>query len=308
MPVSRVPIPPRLLGLLMYLGGAPLYPGRRAERNGEFIRHHREHALGVFTLLLGVLAVFLLVIAALSYSMIWRREWYESLALEPRLLDVTWKCLLAWVVFWAFAAIHAVVGSTRPIPVVTGLSRRAWLRRATCGASWLALALTVTALVIAVTARQSLRSDAAPGAAYMVYEDLGRVPQWVFALGFYRLASASEEVYGPGQAVYLKLTEENLRRALLEGRFLFVGSHGKALGLITEDGWFRPEDVGPGDVNPELGYVYLTGCDSGAQARAWRDALAPAEVVTHDRLTTVLEHVWWLWVEGPRALRTLGQN
>ena len=54
-----------------------------------------------------------------------------------------------------------------------------------------------------------------------------------------------------------------------------------------------------------LEFVYLTGCDSGAQETAWKNAFAPARVVTYNRLTSVFEHIWWLWVRAPRVVRGL---
>ena len=31
----------------------------------------------------------------------------------------------------------------------------------------------------------------------------------------------------------------------------------------------------------------------------------PAEVKTYNRLTAVVEHLWWIWREGPRRIRAL---
>lgn len=297
-----VPLFSRFWALLFYCGLAPIVGWWPISDDRPFLKHHRNHALAAFALLLGVLGLLLFSIALLSYTMIWHRSWYESLALEPRLLDLSWKAFLAWSVVWAFAALHPLFGSTRPVPVINSLAGRSWLTNGT--AVLCVMLLLLGAMLTAVSARGAflLRHDETPGKVYMVYEDLGRVPHFVFSLGFYRLAKVSADVYGPGQAVDLKLTKASLRRALREAEFLFVGSHGKATGLIASPGWFRPEDVTPGMVNPNLKYVYLTGCDSGAQADVWRKALAPAEVVTHNRLTTVLEHVWWLWVVGPNEL------
>ena len=54
-----------------------------------------------------------------------------------------------------------------------------------------------------------------------------------------------------------------------------------------------------------LRFVYLAGCDSGILREAWEKALAPARVVTQDHLASTLQHVWWLWRDGPRVIRDL---
>jgi hypothetical protein len=305
---TPVPYLKRFQAFTLYCGCAPFLLPRQTAPHDSFLRHHRDHALAVLALLLGVLFLFFLVVIGLSYAMVWQRDTYESLVLEPRLLDLSWKCFLAWLVFWAFAALHPIFGSTHPIPLITSLAAKRSVRSVTGISTTVLLILAFSLVTVAARGVTLLRHDQPAGKVYLLYEDLDRVPRWIFALGFYRLATTSQDLYGPGNAVYLELTKANIRRALQEGTFLFIGSHGKAMGLITETGWFRPEDVHQGLVNPDLRYVYLTGCDSGAQADAWRNALKPAEVVTHDRLTTVLEHIWWLWVDGPATLRDLPAN
>jgi hypothetical protein len=51
--------------------------------------------------------------------------------------------------------------------------------------------------------------------------------------------------------------------------------------------------------------VYNSACDSGSKAGEWEQALAPAEVRTFGRLSAVIEHLLWLWSEGPRRVREM---
>ncbi|MBI2432466.1 MAG: hypothetical protein HYV26_06305 [Candidatus Hydrogenedentes bacterium] len=69
--------------------------------------------------------------------------------------------------------------------------------------------------------------------------------------------------------------------------------------------YYAPKQLAGLTVNPSLHFVYLAGCDSGTLRQEWEKAFAPAHVYTYDRLTAVAEHAWWLWTEGPEAVREL---
>jgi hypothetical protein len=60
--------------------------------------------------------------------------------------------------------------------------------------------------------------------------------------------------------------------------------------------------LAPGE---DLQFVYVTACDGGSKAAEWEQALAPAEVRTFGRLSAVLEHLLWLWSDGPRRVREM---
>jgi len=53
----------------------------------------------------------------------------------------------------------------------------------------------------------------------------------------------------------------------------------------------------------DLQFVYLSQCYGGRKSAEWQQALAPAEIVTFDRLSTDLEALWWLLVEAPQRLQ-----
>ena len=52
------------------------------------------------------------------------------------------------------------------------------------------------------------------------------IPRWVFCVGFYRVASAAAERWGPGTVVVAPLTIESFRDAVRHGEFVFIASHG----------------------------------------------------------------------------------
>ncbi|MBI1318189.1 MAG: hypothetical protein GC168_04450 [Candidatus Hydrogenedens sp.] len=289
----------------MYLLIPALVPERFLAPRYPLAKSHRRNALGAVFLLALLVLLFAISVIFISYVMIHFREVYQAWKLEPRTLDALWKTLLAWLVVYFFALIHALWRPQTPAPVLSALGSRAWVRGV--AASFLVLALVLLGVTAGVTAHAQLltRSDAASGKVFFVYEDNKRFPAFLFRLGAYPLALAAKARYGDVETQVLPISPENLRRAFREGEFVVVGSHGTSEGLITHEGYFTPADLSHDEVSRRLRYVYLTGCDSGDLARAWRRKLRPAHVVTHDRLTAVPEHVWWLWMEGPRILSEL---
>ena len=93
------------------------------------------------------------------------------------------------------------------------------------------------------------------------------------------------------------ITVENLRTAIEHGRFAVLISHGHSGEIHTVDNWsvFPLAFVRPGK---NLQFVYISACHGGRKATEWEQNLAPAEVVTFDRLSGAMEHLWWLWFDG----------
>ncbi len=298
----------RLRALLYYLFGAPFILPGAARRLTGFRQAHYGAAMGSWFLLCLVLLALVLAVACLSVVMIFARALYERLHLEPYLLDLVWKAFLAWGVVHIFCAVHAAWGWQGRLPLVSWLGERPMVRATVRTAAAIVLLLATAVAALGFHATTLTRSDERPGKLYMVYEDNGIVPGWVFSLGMYRMASAASEVFGPGETVLLRISHEHLRRAFREGTVVVVGSHGQAQGLISEKRWFTPLDLKAGEVGQQLRYVYLTGCDSGAQGLDWERVLRPAQVATHDRLTAVVEHVWWMWFTGPELLRDIARK
>lgn len=293
----------RLRDVGMYLGCAPFIRFADGDHSSPSRRLHHEAALGSFFILVCVTIAFIVAFVLLSVLMIWARPVYEGWKLEPYVLDALWKSFLAWGVIHLFCLGHALAGSQHPLPLVSRLGAHTVVRRTVKVFAWSLILIGASVSLLAFQASRLTPVSDAPGKVYFVYEDNGLLPRWLFSLALYRVASTSRDVYGTNEVRLLRINRENLRLAFSHGVFVIVGSHGQAQGIIADKGWFSPGDLRPGDVGHQLDFVYLTGCDSGAQADAWARALKPAKVVTHDRLTAVLEHAWWLWFEAPRELR-----
>lgn len=301
----NIPWHARLTALAYYLGAAPIVFFRRKSRRNDFLIHHLKQALALFAMLLCILLAFFFAVLILTYVMLQHRALYDHVHPEPHTLNITRKLFLCWLVFWAFAAALALRGSMRKMPLVNVLSKRRRLIPLTAAAGILLYTSIIAAIPLAIHANSLTRQDPAPGAVYLLYEDIDRFPRWIFTLGFFQISRAANERWGPGQVVALRLSQDSLKRALREGRFVFIGSHGMKEGLLLKSGFVLPKDIQKWGVNPKLRFVYLTSCDSGTQKEAWENAFAPAKVVTYDRLTALLEHIAWLWFKGPGIIRSM---
>jgi hypothetical protein len=288
-----------------YAGLAPFALLMRRPGRDPFLEQHLRQALATWAMLVAWLLLFIVGVLALTYAMTWHRSFYETYHLEGHLLNATRKLFLCWCVFWVFGCGLALMGSRRELPLVWRLAARPRLRQVTAVILLLVYAAGLVTGGLVWRAKQLLRDDAAPARAYCLYHDNGVIPQWIFALGFYRIASAAQAHWGDGATIMLPLSRESLERALAEGTFIFLGSHGVRSGLLMDKGFLKPEDVAVLPKSPDLALVYLAGCDSGASRDGWTQALAPAEVVTFDRLTSVLEHSVWLWMTGPNRISGL---
>ena len=213
---------------------------------------------------------------------------------------------------------------------VASRPRLLWLAFVGNGFLWAGAALIA---VLALHASSLTRETDDPAPVYMLYDDMGFVPRWVFNLGCYRIAHAATARWGPGCVVVAPLDEHHLRLALRHGRFVFLACHGVDGDIVTSGCWIAPFPLiesgegrgGPSrgvyvachedsrftrpravvEVGDNLQFVYNTACDGGMKAEGWKRALAPAEVRTFDRLSAVAEHIAWLWFRGPERVRQI---
>ncbi len=293
----------RLVAAAYYCGIAPLLAWTR--RGRPYREHHYAQALAVWFGLLAIGLLYAVVSLFLSYVLVYRRDWYEDTWLEPTLLATVRRGFLCWLVFWAFSVFWALRGSWGAVPLLGRLVRRPWAM--TASGIGCVLFIATVALTAAATAhaKSLTREGGTPAKAYMLYDDMGFVPHWIFDLGFYPIALQSTAKWGRDSVVVEPLTRKGLAKAFASGTFVFVLSHGTEEGLYTSKLRIRPANAAPRGANEDLQFVYITGCDSGALAREWERTLAPAKVVTFDRLSAWLEHIWWLLFRGAGVVRSM---
>jgi hypothetical protein len=297
----------RFLALSLYLGFAPSVWFCRKRFSSSYLNNHYGQSMALWGLLGTMTASLIFMVLVLSILMIRYQEWMESQTVEVWIISFGRKCLLVWLVFWLYSVWRCLRGIAVLVPYLAVLSMSFWFHRAGVACASLFF-VAVTALVpLTIQADQLVVNHPDHGKIYMLYDDLGIFPRGLFSVAMYRLAYEGQKKWGYGSAVLLPLDRDGINHALSTGIFVFVGSHGTAQGLLLRDGYYRPADV-PENSGKDLAYVYLAGCDSGVQREAWEEALHPAKVKTYDRLTPTLEHLWWLWTEGPGIVRNLPKH
>lgn len=295
----------RFLACGLYMGVAPIaWFAPRTADSGYWKTHFRQ-ALTLWAVLgLIVLTLFALVLA-LSVLMVHNREWAETRSAEVWILSFGRKCLLAWAVFWVYGLWRCLRGSAVPVSFLAFLSGRAIFRRAGMAVTSVVFCGVAVITPLTLHANHLVTQDPSRGKVFMLYDDLDMFPSSLFSLVMYRLSCESVRHWGRGSAVLLPLGREAIDLAVQQGVFIFIASHGTARGLLLDGKFYRPEDVPKREDGSGPAYVYLASCDSGARKQAWEQAFSPATVKTYDRLTPTLEHLWWLWSEGPEVLRNL---
>lgn len=303
---GRVPAGERALAVACYLGGAPFLTRTVRRRGGAYLRTHLAQALMLAAVLAGMVLLFAAVVLGLSWMMAAHPELYNRHPWEGTTLSVFRKLMIVWGVLWAYGALSALRGGASPIPWTERLSSPRAVSVAGLAAAWSlwALLLCMAACAAAVEMLAPRSVQRAP--ATVLYENLeGRIPRALLAPGYLPTLAAARMKWGPGGVALQPLTLDSLKQGVAKSEFLFVGSHGTEDGLLLSTGPVTPEALQDTDRSGRLRFAYLAGCDSGTLGEAWEKALAPARVVTQDHLASTLQHVWWLWREGPRVIREL---
>ena len=228
---TAVAVSRRALAATLYLGIAPLFVCARKFRAKPFLHHHYNQAMGLILVGLLFLLVIILLISGISYMMVHFRPAYDAFHPEALLRSFMRKLFIVWATITVFSIALALLGSCRPVLLIHWLGARKRLVTGAAVSAWALYAMGGMGAFLAWQADRMVRDDPRPGEAYLLFEDNDLFPRRLLSLGFYRVAAAAREKWGEDSVVMLKLSEDSLRRALREGRFVFIGSHGTAQGM-----------------------------------------------------------------------------
>ena len=297
----------RVVALLFYVGFLPIFGVYRPQRASTFIQVHRNQALILFAFLGVVFLLLISFVGLLSYGMVYYRDAVDSGRMEVWMLSFLRKLLIVWLVFGVYAVFRAFRGSSSPVPYMSVLTKNKHCQRLGTGVLFVLWILLLTIVPLIFIADCMVTGDVEEGSVFMVYEDQGRFPRALFSLVMLPITRESLKQYGAGSVVLLPISPEAIQTALQKGIIVILASHGTANGILLRDGYFTPADILPREDKTRLKFVYFAGCDGGAQRKAWEKALSPAEIYTYDRLTPVIEHLWWLWTQGPKVVREVAK-
>jgi hypothetical protein len=306
---SRPPWSSRLLAVAGYLGLMPLLRLFRVRRQDIFLRHHQAQALATLVPLLVLLLIWTIWLTVEVYLV---RHHVQTSLIHAGLTGMT-IVTLGGLALWGLTAIVGIglviAGSSRPLPLIAWLARRPRLTGLALVGNSVHLALVVLVVGLAIHASSLAREDTAPAPVYYLYDnrDHAFLGTWGQKLFCYRIARVAHEQWGPGSVVVAPITVENFRAAVTDGRFVVLISHGERGAFTTvEDLGIWPDFPGrtatPGK---DLQFVYMSACHGGDKASEWERSFAPTEVLTFDRDSAALEHLWWLWFDAPDRLKEI---
>jgi hypothetical protein len=205
------------------------------------------------------------------------------------------------LVIWLEGVISAIVGHAPRIPLFPSSTRTRFLTVLTAFNH----IFVILIIIVAIHASSIAQDEVEEAEIFLLYDDMGYIPRWVFALGFYCDSIVAINRFGDLSVAIVPLNNSTIDYALENGRFIFVSSHGADGYILLQDNiFYGPEDVND-NISPSLQYVYLSGCDTGLKHEEWENALSPAYVKTFDRLSTTLEHFYWLIAEGPDVIHSI---
>jgi hypothetical protein len=330
----------RFLAAGYYFGLAPLTRHRPSGSSDSFRDHHYGQAMAaLFVMLVVFLAACLFESAewfvaikfpAHKHGAASRFEWV-AWCLDYAELGVFAGALVLWVGLLGLAA----AGSTPKVPVLNRLVRKAWAIRVAFLLNCVGLTSVPLVLVFGVQATSLTRRSSNRAAVYFLYDEGIQVPRWGYALGLYRISLQAQRSWGQGSTVLDALNRETLRQALATGRVVILATHGddgvaesyfapEVLRVWPPDSgatdearsprFLRMSVLGPDEkwgkaesvpVNKHLQLAYIFACNGGRKASQWQEHLAPAQVITYNRVSTLWDHAVWFALTGPAEVKKL---
>jgi tetratricopeptide (TPR) repeat protein len=322
--------PSRLLAVTFYLGLAPLLALFRLHRRSAYLQHHFAQAVALVGLLAFLLLRDLVTGLTCTYGHVHHADVMKTYHLGVIDDVVSAVLLVPWALLWLLAVVVALRGSVWRVPLLWRLGDKRWTFRVTLvGNVGLGLVLAAVCAIALHALAITREADDRPAQVYMLYDAGGLpVPRAVFALGFYRIALAARERWGPDSVVVAPLTEDTLQQAMRHGRFVFLATHGREGNITTPlvlvepvkgrfggslrsiarastDETFWANKARRVEVGGNLQFVYVCACNGGEKEETWRAALTPAEVRTFPRISDSGEHALWMWWDGPSRIREI---
>jgi len=251
------------------------------------------------------LLIFVVCFALQQIILYASRDLFKAIPLEMPFY-VLGGFLVGCLVLWLVSIVAAARGTAINIPLLSRITSSQRRIRFAVGWALLLQAGIVVLIIVTMHASHLAEAEMTEADVYMLYDDMGYIPRWVFTLGFYRVSLVASERWGIGQVVVAPVSELAIDQAIQHGRLVYIASHGsQGMIALTEDVFYWPRDVDSSNIGPHLQYVYLAGCDTGFLSGAWEEAFAPAEVKTFARLSSMTEHILWLASDGPKTVLAL---
>ena len=321
----------RILSVACYFGLAPFlwFSGVTRQQN-RLLNHHLLYSLAFsFTILFAL--IFDLVASLIQYW-ITLALWHPTMAEYRASVIPMWLIcqlmtfgLILIVFIFGSAWLTAIAGAWRGrmphIPIISSVASN--YQALKLGMYWSLLVEFVFILLIGLGVRSTQIAKSLPekGDVYILYTQGGYIPisglaetytppRWAVTMAFYPLVKAGMEKFGDQAVAVLPLSEDSFNKAIQNGRFIFVASHGGiSSGAFTISSLpykeYKPSDVAQSLAGEQLQYAYFAGCWTGDLESEWRQVLGLDESMMFDRLSFVTEHMLWVWFKSPGVISGL---
>jgi hypothetical protein len=252
------------------------------------------------------LLIFIILRIPLIQLGIHREDIYFAIrvdAIQSILFKTTFAILL---LLTALSIFHALNGKSSKVPILSRVSKNAWLP-----VSMLVIFVTCLALLLTITCFSYYSLSITPRSnddakVYMLYDDGGYAPRWLFTLGFLPVTTKASNLLGPNSICVCKLTNDTFKQAFSKGKFIVLATHGAGPGMIYADRQiYKATDALKASNGNQPLFVYLTGCNVGEDNNFWAEAFPQTEVVSFNRWSATVEHIGWLFSEAPDKLESL---
>jgi len=305
----------RLIVFLFYLGFTIFPPSRLSEKFKKSILHeHYCNALTIsfISICCFIIALFIWVIGLISFA----KYSPQSLETETFILPSIIFVLLFGLILWLIHVIGSLFGKNIKIFFVSKLNQVGRMLSVSYFIHISFLLMILIAVLISVHSLNMSINPQKPAKGYMLYDDMGFVPKWVFTLGFYRVQLAAQSKWGVGNVSIEPISHESLKEALSNASFIFLAVHG--YGSYGEEyaGHFRfynethdkvffygPDQIKSIGVGKNLKFVYLAACYGGSLEKEWSEVFNPAKIKSFNRISVYPEHIYWLWIKLPNILK-----
>ena len=292
----------KLLNTSYYMGFIPFYwlfNGSQHRKRGK--NDHYLQALAINLLLFCSFIIFFISFGIQTLIVYFYRDLALTIPMELCfyiLASLLFICLMIWLE----GIVSAIIGRAPRIPLFSRFTHTRFSTVLTAFHHF----IVVLIIIVAIHSSSIAQTELEEAEIFLLYDDMGYVPRWVFTLGFYGDSIMATSRWGDNSVAIVPLNNRTIDYALENGRFIFVASHGLDGYIVLQDNiFYGPEDVDSSNISESLQYVYLSGCDTGVKGEEWENALSPAHVKTFDRLSTTFEHFYWLLIKGPKVINSL---
>jgi hypothetical protein len=296
----------RILCAFLYMGVAPVAFLLRFHHKSDFTSHHMRHALSSSFIMHVVFLIFFILGVLLSFLGIHRADIYYKIRIPIiywSLFIITFSALLFLT---TISLIYAIRGKSTKVLILRRISQKAWLP-----ASMLSIFFASSAFLLLLTFLSCYSLSITPQSnneakVYMLYDDADFYPRWVFTLGFLPITVKASNDLGPNSMCVCELTNETFKQAFSKGKFIVVATHGGGPGMIYANRQlYKAKDAYIASDGNRPHFIYLTACSLAKDDDSWNRAFSKTEIVSFNRRSAVLEHIWWLYFEGPDKLKSI---